>query len=63
MKRVEKRWKAFGFDVCPISWGLGLDTFWGNDEKLFGISFLCFHLTLILDKKKQKLLRRLGYKK
>ena len=62
MKRMEKRWKALELDVCPRSWSIGLGVLWLKDEKLFSIDFFPFHLTLILDKKKQKLLCRLGLK-
>jgi len=61
MKRIEKRWKAINFEVCPESWSIGLSVFWNKNEKIFEISFCPFHLALILDKRKQKLLRRLGY--
>ena len=60
--RVEKRWKALQFDVCPRFWTLGVSMSWFEDEKIFEISFCPFHLSLILDKRKQKLLSRLGYR-
>lgn len=59
MKRIDRRWKVFLFEICPHSWGLGLSLFWVEDEKLLEISFFPFHLALILDRKKQAKLRRI----